>query len=76
MPAELFPELRDAFNHFTKTRNWRMIKEAAAEGYRRARNYTAEMVHLFQTANKKQQMQWAKDEIQKRLLDKIKRKDI
>ena len=53
-----------------------MIKEAAAKGYRRARNYTFEMVHLFQTAKKKQQMQWAKDEIEKRLLGKIKRKDI
>jgi hypothetical protein len=52
-----------------------MIKEAAAEGYRRARNYTAEMVRLFQTAKKTQQMQWAKDEIEKRLLDKINRKD-
>jgi len=76
IPAELFPELKEAFNHFTKTRNWRMIKEAAAEGYRRAGNYTAEMVHLFQTATKKQQLQWARDEIEKRLLDKIKRKDI
>ena len=76
MPAELFPELRDTFNHFTKTRNWRMIKEAAGEGYRRARNYTSEMIHLFQTAKKKQQMQWAKDEIEKRLLDKIKKRDI
>ena len=73
MPKALFPELRDAFNHFTKTRNWRIIREAAAEGYRRAKNYTAEMVHLFQTAKKKQQLQWAKDEIEKRLLDKIKR---
>jgi hypothetical protein len=53
-----------------------MIKEATAEGYRRASNYTSEMIHLFQRASKKQQMQWAKDEIQKRLLDKIKRKDI
>jgi hypothetical protein len=76
MPKALFPELLDAFNHFTKNRNWRMIKEAAAEGYRRARNYTAEMVRLFQTAKKTQQMQWAKDEIEKRLLDKINRKDI
>jgi hypothetical protein len=76
MPKELFPELPDAFNHFTKSRNWRMIKEVAAEGYRRARNYTAEMVRLFQAAKKKKQMQWAKDEIEKRLLDKIKRKDI
>jgi hypothetical protein len=76
MPKALFPELRDAFNHFTKTRNWRIIKEAAAEGYHRAKNYTAEMVHLFQTAKKKQQLQWAKDEIEKRLLDKINRKNI
>jgi hypothetical protein len=76
MPKELFPELRDAFNHFTKTRNWRIIREAAAEGYRRAKNFTSEMVHLFQTAKKKQQMQWAKDEIEKRLLDKIKKKNI
>ena len=76
MPKELFPELRDAFNHFTKTHNWRMIKEAAAEGYRRAKNYASEMIHLFQTGKKKQQMQWAKDEIEKRLLDKIKGKKI
>jgi len=76
MPKALFPELRDAFNHFTKTRNWRIIREAAAAGYRRAKNYTAEMVHLFQTAKKKQQLQWAKEEIEKRLLDKIKRNNI
>jgi hypothetical protein len=76
MPKALFPELRDAFNHFTKTRNWRIIREAAAAGNRRAKNYTSEMVHLFQTAKKKQQLQWAKDEIEKRLLDKIKRLNI
>ena len=76
MPKALFPELRDAFNHFTKTRNWRMIREAAAAGYRRAKNYTSEMVRLFKTAKKKQQLQWAKDEIEKRLLDKIKSMNI
>jgi hypothetical protein len=76
IPKELFAELRDAFNDFTKTRNWHMIKEAAAEGYRRAKSYTSEMVHFFQTGKKKQQMQWAKDKIEKRLLDKIKSKNI
>ena len=76
MPKELFPELQDAFKHFTKTRNWRMIREAAAAGYRRAKNYTSEMVRLFKTAKKKQQLQWAKDEIEKRLLDKIKSMNI
>ena len=76
MLRELFPELRDAFNHFTRTRNWHIIKEAADEGYRRAKSYAAEMVEIFQAAKKPQQLQQVKDEIEKRLLAKIKRKDI
>jgi len=75
MPQELFPELKEAFNHFTKTRNWHIIEEAAAEGHRRAKSYAAEMVQIFQTAQKQQQLQRAKDEIEKRLLAKIKRRD-
>ena len=74
MHRELFPELREAFNHFTTTRNWHIIEEAAAEGYRRAKNYAAEMVQIFQGANKKKQLQQVKDEIEQNLLAKIKRK--
>lgn len=76
LPRELFPELREAFNHFTKTRNWHIIEEAAAEGCRRARSYVAEMVQIFQTGQKRQQMRRAKDEIEKRLLAKIIKKDV
>jgi hypothetical protein len=76
MPKALFPELREAFNNFTKTRNWRIIEDATAAGFRRAKNYTSEMIQIFQAAKKKQQMQWAKDKIEKRLLDKIKRNNI
>ena len=75
MLRELFPELREAFNHFTKTYNWLIIEEAAAEGYRRAKSYAAEMIQIFQAAKKRQQLQRAKDEIEQRLLTKIKRKD-
>ena len=75
MLRELFPELREAFNHFTKTYNWLIIEEAAAEGYHRAKSYTAEMIQIFQTAKNRQQLQQAKDEIEKCLLAKIKRKD-
>ena len=71
----LFPEIRAAFNRFTKTRNWRIIKEATADGHRHAKNYTAEMIQIFQAGKKKKQLQQAKDEIERRLLDKIKRKD-
>jgi hypothetical protein len=70
---ELFPELRDAFRGFTKTRDWRMIEEAVATGYRNARTFTEKIVHIFQTGKKNQQMQWAKDEIERRLLGKIKK---
>jgi hypothetical protein len=75
IPRELFPELREAFNHFTKIRNWRIIEEAAAEGYRRTKGYAAEMVKIFQAAKKTHQLQRVKDEIEKRLLVKIKGKD-
>ncbi len=70
---ELFPELREAFRGFTKTRDWRMIEEAVATGYRNARNFTEKMVDIFQTGKQNQQMQWAKDEIERCLLGKIKK---
>ena len=75
MPRQLFPELREAFNSFTKTCNWHIIKEAAVEGYRHARSYAAEIVSIFQKAQKKQQLQQAKDHIEKKLLAEIKRKE-
>jgi hypothetical protein len=72
MLKALFPELRAAFNNFTKTLNWHTIKEAAAAGYRNATDYTNQMIQIFQTGKKEKQLQWAKDEIEQRLLGKIK----
>ncbi len=71
MLKELFPQLREAFNDFTKSRNWRMIKEAAFEGYRRAKDYSSEMIQIFKAGKQKEQMQWAKRHIECRLLKKI-----
>jgi len=76
MPRELFPELREAFNHFTKTRNWHIIEEAVAEGRRRAKSYVAEMVRIFQMGQRRQQMRRAKNEIEKRLIAKIIKRDV
>lgn len=70
---ELFPELRAAFRDFTKTRDWRIIEEAVATGYRKAKDFTEKIVHIFQTGKQNQQMQWAKNEIEQRLLGKIKK---
>ena len=68
---ELFPELRTAFRDFTKTRNWRIIEEAVATGYRNAKNFTEKIVHIFQAGKQKRRMQWAKNEIERHLLGKI-----
>jgi hypothetical protein len=70
---ELFPELSEAFRDFTKSRNWRIIEEAVSTGYRHAKNYTEKIIHIFQTAKQKNQMQWAKNEIERCLLGKIKK---
>ncbi len=72
---ELFPQLRNAFKNFTKTGNWRIIKDAAIEGHQHAKNITSEMIELFQTGKKKKQLRWAKEQIEKRLFEKIKQKD-
>jgi hypothetical protein len=72
MLKELFPQLRNAFNDFTKTRNWRIIKDAAVEGRQHAKQAASEMIELFQTGKKKKQLRWAKEQIEQRLLEKIK----
>ncbi|MDH3883372.1 MAG: hypothetical protein OET63_04100 [Desulfobacterales bacterium] len=70
---ELFPELRAVFRDFTKTRDWGIIEEAVATGYRNAKNFTEKIVHIFETGKQNQQLQWAKNEIERRLLGKIKK---
>lgn len=68
---EIFPELRVAFRDFTKHLDWRIIEEAVSTGYRNAKNYTEQIVEIFQAGRQKQQMQWVKKEIERRLLGKI-----
>ena len=70
MLKELFPQLRSAFNHFTKKHNWRIIRRAAIDGHRHAKKVMSEMIDLFQTGQKKKQLRWAKNQIERRLLKK------
>lgn len=72
MLKELFPQLRKAFMDFTKTGNWRIIKAAAIEGHQHAKNVTAEMIDLYKKGKNKNQMRWAKEQIERRLLKTIK----
>ncbi|MGD1969652.1 MAG: hypothetical protein PVG17_20630 [Desulfobacterales bacterium] len=68
MLKELFPQLRKAFIDFTKTGNWRIIKDAAITGHQHAKNVAAEMVELYQTGKNKNQLRWAQKQIERRLL--------
>jgi hypothetical protein len=73
LQKEFFPELRAAFNDFTQTCNWHMIEEAAAAGYSHATNSAHQIIQIFQSGKKKRQLQWAKDKIEHRLLEKLKK---
>ena len=68
---ELFPELRTAFRGFTKVLDWRIIEEAVSTGYRNAKNCMERIVEIYQTGRQNKQMQWVKQEIERRLLGKI-----
>ena len=76
MLKELFPHLRPAFNHFTKTQNWSIIKEVTIEGHHDAKQMVSEMMALYQTGKQKNRLQWAKDQIEQRLFEKIKQKEL
>ena len=75
MLKELFPQLRDAFNDFTRTHNWRIIKDVAIEAHLSAKKIVSEMMDIFETGKQKKKMQWVKEAIEKRLLAKILGKD-
>ena len=75
MLKELFPQLREAFINFTKTGNWRIIKVATIAGHQHAKNVAAEMIELYQTGENKNQLRWAKEQIERRLLKQSQGKD-
>jgi hypothetical protein len=68
MLKELFPQLREAFIDFTKTGNWRIIRLVTLEGHQHAKKVAAEMIDLYQTGKNKNQLRWAKEQIERRLL--------
>jgi hypothetical protein len=50
-----------------------MIEEATVAGYNHAKNYADQIIQIFLSAKKKKQLQWAKSEIEDRLLRKFKK---
>jgi hypothetical protein len=65
---ELFPELMEAFQEFTQTNNWLLIEQAISSGYNTAKNHADVMCRIFQRGRDADDLQWAEDEIRRRLL--------
>jgi hypothetical protein len=68
---ELFPEVKEAFQEFTETGNWKVIEEAISSGYTRAKKYAEIMSHIYREGKKKNDMQWVEKEMEKRLLNTL-----
>jgi hypothetical protein len=68
LKKELFPELMDAFKLFVKTRDWTIIESAILTGYASAKNFAEVIISVFQEGKLKDDMNWTKVEIEKRLL--------
>jgi hypothetical protein len=68
----LFPELRPAFDRFCQAQDWQPIIEAVNTGYRRAIDFTAQLCDIFQEGQARQDFDWARNQIERRLLTCIK----
>ena len=65
---ELFPELTEAFQEFTQTRNWQIIEQAISSGYNMAKKYAETINSIYRTGKQRDDMKWVEREIEKRLL--------
>ncbi len=64
----LFPELPKAFKAFTNTRNWDVVEQAVLSGYETATHYANAISKIYTSGKEKNDMDWTKNEIEKRFL--------
>ena len=65
---ELFPELKEAFQEFIQQGEWPIIEQAISAGYHTAKHFAEKICQLYRTGKQKNDMEWAENEIEKRLL--------
>lgn len=68
---ELFPEIEEAFDRFRLSQDWTIIEEAVEAGYRRARTCAETMIALFRSAEERNDMEWARQEMERRILEPL-----
>jgi len=68
---ELSPDLIDAFGRFTQTRNWQIIEQAITNCFKTAKYYADAICSIYQRGKEKNDMKWAQNEMEKRLLEPL-----
>jgi hypothetical protein len=68
---EIFTELRSAFERFTATGNWQAIEEARRKGHHKAKQIAEEMISIYGRGKQKDDVTWAAETIETRLLSGI-----
>lgn len=62
----LFPQIIEAFQKFTQTRDWELIEKAVTEGYRSAKSRAEVIVGIYLIGREKNDMTWVENEIARR----------
>ena len=70
LAKEFFPEISIAFQKFAKSEDWHIIEQAVADGHQTAKKHTMLILDIYRDGVKKDNLEWAQTEIQKRLLGK------
>jgi len=60
---KLFPQIIEAFNEFTRTRNWELIEHAVTMGYNTAKSRAEAIIDIYRTGKQKNDMKWVENEI-------------
>jgi hypothetical protein len=68
LPKILFPELITAFAQFMSTSDWEMMEEVVSTGHGVAKAHAETIMEIYQSGKKRGAAEWAKEEIEKRLL--------
>ena len=68
LAKEFFPQIRFAFQEFTRSEDWHLIERAVEDGYQTAKNHTILVLDIYREGVKKDNPQWSETEIQKQLL--------
>ena len=74
LAKEFFPELPTAFQEFRRTEDWRIFEQTIASGRQTAIKHARLITDLYREGVRKNDLKWAEEQIQKRLLGKYMKK--